>query len=180
MIERIVWLCLIITTPVLAAITTAPQSSPWQNELLARPSVVYVLQSGETTTSIAERLGLTTTQLHYFNQFRTFNKPFAQLSPGDEIDIPSSSFSEWKAKGAAHSLDERQDREAGAKRLAGGATGLAKVLENGDVAEAANGLVRAEINRQANDTVNDWLGKLGTVKTQLSADESPNDFGKNH
>ena len=86
MIERIVWLCLIITTPVLAAITTAPQSSPWQNELLARPSVVYVLQSGETTTSIAERLGLTTTQLHYFNQFRTFNKPFAQLSPGDEID----------------------------------------------------------------------------------------------
>ncbi|MGI3452805.1 hypothetical protein ACRQQF_26305, partial [Citrobacter arsenatis] len=106
MIERIVWLCLIITTPVLAAITTAPQSSPWQNELLARPSVVYVLQSGETTTSIAERLGLTTTQLHYFNQFRTFNKPFAQLSSGDEIDIPSSSFSEWKAKGAAHSLDE--------------------------------------------------------------------------
>ncbi|WP_153753190.1 MULTISPECIES: inverse autotransporter beta domain-containing protein [unclassified Citrobacter] len=171
MIERIVWLCLIITTPVLAAITTAPQSSPWQNELLARPSVVYVLQSGETTTSIAERLGLTTTQLHYFNQFRTFNKPFAQLSPGDEIDIPSSSSSEWKTKETAHSLDERQDREAGAKRLAGGATGLAKVLENGDVAEAANGLVRAEINRQANDTVNDWLGKLGTVKTQLSVDE---------
>ncbi|QMA47463.1 hypothetical protein HV030_13050 [Citrobacter freundii] len=94
MIERTAWFCLIvhlsiITTPVLATITSEPQSSQWQSELLARPSVVYVLQAEETTDSVAERLGLTTTQLRYFNQFRTFNKPFEQLGQGDELDIPA-------------------------------------------------------------------------------------------
>lgn len=113
MIERTAWFCLIvhlsiITTPVLATITSEPQSSQWQSELLARPSVVYVLQAEETTDSVAERLGLTTTQLRYFNQFRTFNKPFEQLGQGDELDIPAPASGGNKAAGESDKLHQNR------------------------------------------------------------------------
>ena len=176
MIERTAWLCLIvhlsiITTPVLATITSEPQSSQWQSELLARPSVVYVLQAEETTDSVAERLGLTTTQLRYFNQFRTFNKPFEQLDQGDELDIPASASGGNKAAGASDKLHQEQENDAGVKRLASGASGLANILENGDAAQAASGLVRSEINSKANETVTGWLGQFGTVRAQLNVGE---------
>lgn len=173
MIRRTAWLCLtiqlsIITTPMMAAITTESHSSPWQRELLARPAGVYVLQAGETTAVVAERLGLTTTQLRYFNQFRTFSKPFEQLGQGDEIDIPVQAFAGSNTKQVP---GEAQDSDASMKRLAGGASGLANMLENGDTAQAAGNLVRTQINSKANDTVNGWLGQFGTVQAQLNIGE---------
>ncbi|HHH1249162.1 TPA: hypothetical protein ACPZR0_002948 [Yersinia enterocolitica] len=78
-----------VVSPVAMAATAGYTSVA--NGVIGLPSEPYILKVGETPEMIAKYLGLTISQLQMFNQFRTFHKPFAQLSEGDEIDVPVKS-----------------------------------------------------------------------------------------
>ncbi|MDE9590608.1 LysM peptidoglycan-binding domain-containing protein, partial [Xenorhabdus bovienii] len=60
----------------------------FQKEKWVIPTEPYILKSGETVNTVAERYDLTVNDLKKINQLRTFNKPFAALGTGNEIDIP--------------------------------------------------------------------------------------------
>ena len=187
LITRSAWLCLFLqlftlAAPVaagVAAAKTGSASSSWAEELLSRPAQVYQLAPGESTTLIAERLGLTLPQLQTYNQFRTFSKPFSQLTTGDELDIPASGMKIFSrsatgnaptGKGGESGGSQAGDEDPAAK-LAGHLSGLAGMASSGDMADAAASAARSAVTSKASQSVEQWLGQFGTVQAQLSMND---------
>ncbi|MBV8045358.1 inverse autotransporter beta domain-containing protein, partial [Pluralibacter sp.] len=178
---RRAWVCLLlqlfsITSPVVAAVTT-PQPSAWASDLLNRPAQVYQLAPGETSEMIAERLGLTLPQLQTYNQFRSFSKPFAHLSAGDELDIPASGMKITPSSALTPSAPPSAEKTAdltgddSTARLAGQLNGLAGIAASGDISNAATEAARSAITGTASQTIEQWLGQFGTVQAQLSMND---------
>lgn len=161
-----------IVTPVYAGLTggQAMNKNEYQSKLLSLPSRPYTLTVGENTSIIAERLGLTVEQLEKYNQFRTFSKPFNKLSTGDEIDIPAT---DMKISGGAQNIEsgaEDKSKEFETS-LAQGASSMAGVLQEGQIAETAAGMARGMVTNKVNQSVQEWLGQFGTVQTQINLDD---------
>lgn len=162
---------LLIAAPVSTSVAAAvrAEESNFQRELLNRPSEIYQLGPGETTAIIAERLGLTLSQLRIYNQFRTFSKPFNILSNGDEIDIPSASFSGVAIK---HNTSTSDNSSIGLEtKIAGQSMIAADLVKSDDSKSAAANLARSKVTGAANEAIQKWLGQYGTVKTQISLDD---------
>lgn len=177
MIKRLTWLCLSLqiftaASPVIASVAKLDSpASTWSADLQSRPAQVYTLGPGETTAVIAERLGLTFSQLQAYNQFRSFSKPFNQLAVGDELDIPSSgmTISAQPAKQAPVRENTSNDT---ATLFAGRVSTLANMAESDDMADAAAGIARTTVSGAANSSVEQWLGQFGTVQAQLNLDDN--------
>lgn len=59
------------------------------NQIETKP---YTLKINENTSLIAKQYGLTAEELKLINIYRTFSKPFEQLSLGDVIDVPKKNI----------------------------------------------------------------------------------------
>lgn len=173
------WLCLALqlfsagagTVSAVALAATAPAIS--HTDLLSLPAQPYVLRDGETPASVAAAAGLTAGQLQTFNQFRTFRVPFAQLTAGDEIDVPSpTALQAMTAPAKQDAARAEDDTATAASRLAGGAQTLGGMLENGHTGDAAAGLARSMASGAAGSQAQQWLSRFGTAQVSLSLDEN--------
>ncbi|MGU3416420.1 inverse autotransporter beta domain-containing protein, partial [Enterobacteriaceae bacterium C34B] len=159
-----------------ATVSTAPPLTP--EDLAGLPVQPYVLRKGETPASVAASSGLTLAQLERVNAFRTFRVPFARLTAGDEIDVPSGAALKTlsaQATGKATAPDglrQRQTSDERMLRLAQNAQTLGGLLENPQTSGAAAGMVSSMASGAANDAVQKWLGQYGTVRAGLSLDQS--------
>lgn len=127
----------------------------------------YVLSSGETVFSVAEKSGLTVAELRKLNQYRTFSRGFENLRPGDELDVPATG-----KKSLQHFPETGNIRDGGmSQRLAGAASQAGSMLAGGNREHAAESMARTLASGAANDAVQSWLNNYGTARVSLSVDD---------
>ncbi|ECA1950197.1 hypothetical protein EJH27_01850 [Salmonella enterica subsp. enterica serovar Virchow] len=148
-----------------AMATNPPAPQGVIRNLSVQPSAAYTLSAGETTASVAKKLGITPEQLRKYNQFRSFSRPFGQLSAGDEIDIPVIRQRE------DNNIKNESPEEKPGAALASGVSGMAGALQSGSVSDAASSLALGAVNNGINSAVSQWLGQFGTVQAQISIDD---------
>ncbi|MFC0225469.1 ZirU family protein [Serratia aquatilis] len=152
--------------PVIAKMLTPVSSGKADKFYEAIP---YTLAAGESVYTVAEKHHLTLDELKRVNQFRTFSKPFTQLGPGDEIDIPEGAALPLKddQENGAQAASPPQYQERLAHNLLKGATLVAD--DNTPLAAAA--MARSAVVSEANDAVQHWLSQFGTARVQLNLNE---------
>jgi len=182
--KNIAFLCLFLQTffilssvalPVRTAFAAAKISEMSATDLAGLPPQPYVLRPGENPEMVATKLGLTLAQLQAFNQFRTFRVPFVQLGEGDEIDVPVLNRRNSKSGSAPDEtkmIENGQETNADAARLAGSVQSLAETIQNGNNNGSAGEMARSKVTSTTNDAVQQWLGKYGTVQSQLNLGEN--------
>ncbi|WP_052491280.1 YrIlm family inverse autotransporter adhesin [Yersinia intermedia] len=126
----------------------------------------YVLSLGETVDIVAKKYGISVDELKKINIYRTFSRPFAALTTGDEIDVPRkvSPFSIDNNKGNTFSVENK---------LAGHAVAGATALANGDSAKSGELLLRSAASNELKSSAQQWLSQFGTARVQLNVN---NDF----
>ncbi|WP_338883597.1 inverse autotransporter beta domain-containing protein [Xenorhabdus sp. TH1] len=182
-------------TPVIVAAKTP---STFQNEKWVLPTESYVLKSGETVKSIAKRYGLTVSDLKKINQLRTFEKPFTTLGVGSEIDVPKPrnnkflpfNYSSLKISSSKQpllkqsslkpsSLDKTatEDKTSITDNTAKDSNHLAEIssrigqlLASGDIKNNAASQLSSLAVGEANQKIQNWLGRYGTTRVQLNMD----------
>lgn len=138
----------------------------WTSEALKNAQTrPYVIQSGESVKDIASRAGLTVEQLKKINQFRTFSKPFNQLTTGDEIDLPVAQANNEDNKEPPAESDNSAEQN-----LASASTSAAGILSSGNTVRAASDKARSYASGRLNDEITSWLSSAGTARTKLSVD----------
>ncbi|EMP8907067.1 inverse autotransporter beta domain-containing protein, partial [Klebsiella variicola] len=172
------WLCItmqlfsastVTISSVVLASTASSLSKLSESQLMSLPARPYVLGAGETPYTVAKSLGLSFSQLRLFNQFRSFRTSFSKLTTGDEIDVPDLA----KAKQLSQSPHDKSDQAPAepASRLAGDLQTAGGILQNNRSGDAAAGMARSMASGAANDAVQQWLSKFGTVRANISLDE---------
>ncbi|AOM40854.1 inverse autotransporter beta domain-containing protein [Xenorhabdus hominickii] len=133
----------------------------------------YRLTAGESIKSVAKRHGLTVTALKKLNQLRTFSKPFANLGAGDEIDIPKAVAPLADSlRAALSSTPESNTSQSSTERwLASTASRAAGMLKSGDIVNSTKNQLRGMALSEANQTLQNWLQRYGTVKLQANVDD---------
>ncbi|WP_162366394.1 Ig-like domain-containing protein [Acerihabitans arboris] len=142
----------------------------------------YVLGPGESVSSVAQRLKISPEKLQQLNQFRTFSRPFANLSVGDEIDIPlvtpgpqaknpaqpaAPATTRPGAKGDP-GLFWQRDRSAS---LADDMSAFGAPQTSAQNGGSATGMARSAINGKVNDAASQWLSRFGTARLQLNVND---------
>ncbi|MGJ0636241.1 inverse autotransporter beta domain-containing protein [Xenorhabdus bovienii] len=161
-----------VFTPAVAADKTHGHSQAIRPHTLQTES--YRLAAGESIKSVAKRHGLTVTELKKLNQLRTFHKPFTALSAGDEIDVPKSQSGNLLAESLTQAAAESpvSHTENNTERwLASTASRAAGMLKGGNVLDSAKSQLRGMAMSEANQTVQNWLQRYGTVKLQANMDD---------
>lgn len=140
--------------------------------LMGLPAKPYVLKNGETPATIATSIGLTYQQLQSFNQFRSFSKPFANLGPGDEIDIPAPTMAiVLTSQDMPDSSRSQQENDSELSTLASHAQMFGGLLNTPDTTKAVAGMTRTIASDVVNDAIYQWLSQFGTIEARLSLDE---------
>ncbi|MDE9537629.1 inverse autotransporter beta domain-containing protein [Xenorhabdus bovienii] len=162
-----------VFTPAVAADKPPGHSQAIRPQTLQTES--YRLAAGESIKSVAKRHGLTVTELKKLNQLRTFHKPFTALGAGDEIDVPKSQSGHLLAESltqAAAAESPVSHTENNTERwLASTASRAAGMLKGGNVLDSAKSQLRGMAMSEANQTVQNWLQRYGTVKLQANVDD---------
>lgn len=131
----------------------------------------HTLGPGESVASVAKQYHLSVAQLQKLNEFRTFSKPFSQLSTGDELDVP-------KAQQQARSpFAVDREKEAGdetGRDVAGLASRAAGILGSGNAQDAAEGQLAGMASGEASAQLSKWLQKYGTARVQANVDHHGN------
>ncbi|MFP2429094.1 inverse autotransporter beta domain-containing protein, partial [Enterobacter ludwigii] len=185
-IKMVAWLCVVIQClfPVattagagMAAARTVAVNPGYAGDIhtVSEPPLTgrtrpYVLGPLESAQSVADRSGLTLTQLRQLNQFRTFARGFDNVRQGDEIDVPAAP----QQAGMTGRLSPSADRGPGAEpaaRVAGAAQQAGTLLTQGLTGKQASGMARGHVAGAASSAVNDWLGQFGTARITLNTDE---------
>ncbi|VEG85820.1 inverse autotransporter adhesin Ilp [Yersinia pseudotuberculosis] len=159
-------------TPAIAAANTtnsAPTSviTPVNASILppaARATEPYTLGPGDSIQSIAKKYNITVDELKKLNAYRTFSKPFASLTTGDEIEVPrkeSSFFSNNPNENNKKDVDDL---------LARNAMGAGKLLSNDNTSDAASNMARSAVTNEINASSQQWLNQFGTARVQLNVD----------
>ncbi|AKS58465.1 lysM domain protein [Yersinia pestis 8787] len=159
-------------TPAIAAANTtnsAPTSviTPVNASILppaARATEPYTLGPGDSIQSIEKKYNITVDELKKLNAYRTFSKPFASLTTGDEIEVPrkeSSFFSNNPNENNKKDVDDL---------LARNAMGAGKLLSNDNTSDAASNMARSAVTNEINASSQQWLNQFGTARVQLNVD----------
>ncbi|WP_449546860.1 YrIlm family inverse autotransporter adhesin, partial [Lelliottia amnigena] len=126
----------------------------------------YLLGEGESTTSVANKFGISVAELRKMNTFRTFSKPFDLLKAGDEIDVPRQRVP-FSVDHGEHSQTVIPSENEFAGHMQTGASALAA----GDTAKSSERMLRSAAENQFNASTRDLLGQFGTARVQLNLDE---------
>ncbi|BCU88660.1 hypothetical protein YP72344_01550 [Yersinia pseudotuberculosis] len=130
----------------------------------ARATEPYTLGPGDSIQSIAKKYNITVDELKKLNAYRTFSKPFASLTTGDEIEVPrkeSSFFSNNPNENNKKDVDDL---------LARNAMGAGKLLSNDNTSDAASNMARSAVTNEINASSQQWLNQFGTARVQLNVD----------
>ncbi|WP_436910414.1 inverse autotransporter beta domain-containing protein, partial [Enterobacter kobei] len=143
--------------PVMAVAKKEPRS------LFSSRTALYTLTQGETVDTVAKRFGLSTRELETLNQFRTFTKPFSQLSAGDTLDVPVPQTRPG----------EQPDKisETNADFWASTAVSAGQLASSDDRTRQATGMVKGMATEKTASTVQEWLSQFGTARVELSVDD---------
>ncbi|HHL2713040.1 TPA: YrIlm family inverse autotransporter adhesin [Yersinia enterocolitica] len=144
-------------TPAVAAVKTQPAQE------LTAP---YVLAQGERVDTVAQKHNITVDELKKLNQFRTFAKPFAALSAGDELDVPRQA-SPFSGDNDKNTVTPPAPDTALARYAQTGAAALA----SGDVAQSAERILRSAANNEFNSSAQQWLSQFGTARVQMNVND---------
>ncbi|MDX7998285.1 hypothetical protein FE394_03510 [Xenorhabdus sp. Reich] len=178
LLKRVAWVNIVaqIVFPVAGTVTPAlaRANTPPVSQAAPLPHVQtqpYRLAAGESVKTVAKRHGLTETELKKLNQLRTFSKPFSALGAGDEIDVPQSQSHKLLAdslRQAAAAETPVRDTES---TLANAASRAAGMLKSGHLVDSAKNQLRGMAVSEANQTLQNWLQRYGTVKLQANVDD---------
>ncbi|WP_447776307.1 Ig-like domain-containing protein [Pseudomonas chlororaphis] len=130
---------------------------------------LYTLKAGESVSSIAKKYGLTLTELKKLNALPTFNKPFSELTVGDELVVPAG-----PAQVAVKSMPDPEKAEGayvGVVKQLGGI--VASDNAGRDAASMAKGAAVGAMNQEAQA----WLNQFGTARAQINVDDKGNLYG---
>ncbi|HHR6446007.1 TPA: inverse autotransporter beta domain-containing protein [Providencia alcalifaciens] len=148
-------------TPIMLAHATEQPNS----FLILPTTQTYTLKLDDTVASIAKQHGVTVNELKKLNQFRTFSKPFEDLTVGDEIDIPANT--KWLNTPQQNELISSTD-------VARTASQLGSTFNNNSSSNAAKDLARSiavgEMNAQTNSEISDWLQGKGKARVKIDVD----------
>ncbi len=159
-------------TPAIAAANTtnsAPTSviTPVNASILppaARATEPYTLGPGDSIQSIAKKYNITVDELKKLNAYRTFSKPFASLTTGDEIEVPRKESSFFGNNPNENNKKDVDDL------LARNAMGAGKLLSNDNTSDAASNMARSAVTNEINASSQQWLNQFGTARVQLNVD----------
>ncbi|HDS5593159.1 TPA: inverse autotransporter beta domain-containing protein, partial [Enterobacter hormaechei subsp. xiangfangensis] len=154
------------------SISAAANAEPvTHKELFASHTSLYVLQNGENVGTVAEKFGLSVTELKKLNEFRTFSKPFEQLGAGDEVDVPTPTpqgaiVTPGEKYTAAH-LGGAGDEKFWAQTSAT----MGTALSSDDPKQSAANVAGSMVTGAASSAVQDWLSQFGTARVDLNVDD---------
>ncbi|MBI6550723.1 inverse autotransporter beta domain-containing protein [Xenorhabdus lircayensis] len=178
LLKRVAWVTLFaqVAFPVAGTFTPAgaaakaPPLAPEKRlpHLQTRP---YRLTAGDSVKTVAKRHGLTVTELKKLNQLRTFSKPFTALGAGDEIEVPQSPSDTLLADSLRQAATPETPANTAESTLASVASRAAGMLKSGNIVDSTKNQLRGMAVSGANQMVQNWLQRYGTVKLQASVDE---------
>ena len=135
-------------------------------------TVPWVLEPNESVSDVALRYNLSVAALKNLNQFRTFSKPFEQLTTGDEIDVPASSVTK-DMRNVGNVSSPEQTAEVG-RWISANAVGLAKSTtgpHHAQLGDVAMSQARSAAVSESSAAVDQWLSHFGTAQVQLGVDD---------
>ncbi|WP_237387236.1 inverse autotransporter beta domain-containing protein [Xenorhabdus sp. Sc-CR9] len=175
LLKHVAWINIItpLAFPVIGAFTpaiaTARTHTDFQKEKWVIPTEPYILKSGETVNTIAERYDLTVNDLKKINQLRTFNKPFSALGTGNEIDVPKPRNNKFLSFNYSE-LDKTSTTDDPPRHLAEISSRIGNLLSSDNVENNAVSQLRNLAVGEANQEIQDWLGHYGTARVQANVD----------
>ena len=158
------WLIIMsqLALPISLPLAPATASAAPKKKIVTMP---YVLGPGETPSSVAKNHQLSLEELRQLNIYRSFSKPFALLSIGDEIDIPKKPT---KFDFTDRILTPSPSMES---KLAGGVVATSDIFKSENSGQAATNMARSTATAEANAAVAKWLNLHGTARVQLNTDD---------
>lgn len=131
---------------------------------------VYTLASGENINTVAAKFNTSVTDLRKLNQFRTFANGFNNLKSGDELEVPLTPLPKVHWDKASDTVTESQNEQV--QKVAGMATMIGGFLSGNPNERKATSTARGMATGQANGQLQQFLGKFGTARVQLNADDN--------
>ncbi|EHF4936950.1 LysM peptidoglycan-binding domain-containing protein [Enterobacter hormaechei] len=131
---------------------------------------VYTLASGENINTVAAKFNTSVTDLRKLNQFRTFANGFNNLKSGDELEVPLTPLPKVHWDKASDTVTESQNEQA--QKVAGMATMIGGFLSGNPNERKATSTARGMATGQVNGQLQQFLGKFGTARVQLNADDN--------
>ncbi|WP_342191071.1 inverse autotransporter beta domain-containing protein, partial [Serratia ureilytica] len=158
-------------TPAIAAQVNKPAFLPAGGAVAPLATRPYTLAPGETVDTVAARYHMTPDALRKLNQFRSFARGWAQLRPGDELDVPSAPLPKvvWEDGAKVASAPASEDTQT--QRAAGLASRVGGFLGSNPNGEAASSLARGMATGAVGGEIQQWLNQFGTARVQLDADK---------
>ncbi|PHM45170.1 putative invasin [Xenorhabdus mauleonii] len=177
LLKRVAWVNIFtqLAFPVASALTpsiaAAKTHTIFQNKNgeWAIPTEPYLLKSGETVGSVAARYGLTVNDLRKINQQRVFDKPFIKLGAGSEIDVPQPRKNKFLPFNYSSS-EQAAATDENPRRLAEVVSRVGSLLANENTEKNAAGELSNLAIGEANQQIQDWLGRYGTARIQANID----------
>ncbi|WP_413731510.1 inverse autotransporter beta domain-containing protein [Sodalis sp. RH20] len=126
-------------------------------------SRTYILGEGETVDSVARKYHITAENLKNLNKFRTFSKPFASLTAGDEIDVPAGDTLSKPGLPIAVATD---DDQRFINRFTTLGTMMSADQSDGEMGARVGSLVTGE----AGAAMQKWLNHYGTARVKINTD----------
>lgn len=145
------------------AIAAAPKPKTITISTATEP---YILGVGESVDTVAKKHGISVDELKRINIYRTFSKPFAALTDGDEIDIPS--------KVSPFSIDNEKNRNTDIfqeNKLASHVQIGATALATNNAAKSSERIIRSTANNEFNSSAQQWLSQFGTARVQMNVND---------
>nr|EGS9996332.1 LysM peptidoglycan-binding domain-containing protein [Serratia marcescens] len=158
-------------TPAIAARVNQPTFLPAGGEVATLATRPYTLAPGETVETVAARYNMTPDALRKLNQFRSFARGWAQLRPGDELDVPTAPLPKVVWEGGAKVASAPTSGDTQTQRAAGLASRVGGFLGSNPNGEAASSLARGMATGAAGGEIQQWLNQFGTARVQLDADK---------
>ncbi|AIA48123.1 invasin [Serratia sp. FS14] len=158
-------------TPAIAAQVNKPAFLPAGGAVATLATRPYTLAPGETVNTVAARYHMTPDALRKLNQFRSFARGWAQLRPGDELDVPSAPLPKVVWEGGVKVASAPASEDTQTQRAAGLASRVGGFLGSNPNGEAASSLARGMATGAVGGEIQQWLNQFGTARVQLDADK---------
>ncbi|HGM5813806.1 TPA: inverse autotransporter beta domain-containing protein, partial [Serratia marcescens] len=158
-------------TPAIAAQVNKPAFLPAGGAVAPLATRPYTLAPGETVDTVAARYHMTPDALRKLNQFRSFARGWAQLRPGDELDVPSAPLPKVVWEDGAKLASAPASGDTQTQRAAGLASRVGGFLGSNPNGEAASSLARGMATGAVGGEIQQWLNQFGTARVQLDADK---------
>ena len=144
-----------------------PGEEEWEGRaLFSSRTATYTLAPGDTVETVAKKYGMTVAQLKKLNMFRSYSKPFSELTTGDDVDVPVTRPAGTDRQAAPSAPADPDILWAqGASRLG------AMAVSDTSMSDSATRMATGVASQAATRSAEQWLSQFGTAKVNLGFDE---------